>query len=103
MEFVVGEFMKNIFFIDDVFFVFEDGEIIVYGKMEDWEGIIDWCDLEIIDVEGCLVFFVFCDLYMYMVFVRMREEEFCMKIEGLGYEEIVVCGGGIFNFVCVLV
>lgn len=95
--FVAGDAMKTVPSIDNAFLALEDGEIIAYGKMDDWEGITDWRDLEVIDADGCLVLPAFCDSHTHTVFARTREEEFRMKIDGLGYEEIAARGGGILN------
>ena len=39
-----------------------EGELIAgFGSMDDWEGITDWTNLEIIDAEGKFVLPAFCD------------------------------------------
>jgi imidazolonepropionase len=65
--------------------------------MNDWEGIIDWRDVEIIDAEGCFVLPAFIDSHTHAVFAKTREEEFVDRIHGLSYEEIAAKGGGILN------
>jgi len=95
--FVAGAAMKTIPSIENAFLAIEDGVIVAYGKMEDWEGITDWRDLEIIDAEGGFVLPAFCDSHTHTVFARTREEEFVDRIKGLTYEEIAAKGGGILN------
>ena len=65
--------------------------------MEDWEGITDWRDLEIVDADGCFVLPSFVDSHTHTVFAKTREEEFVDRIHGLTYEEIALKGGGILN------
>lgn len=95
--FVSGSAMKTIPSIDNAFLALEDGAIIAYGKMEDWEGITDWRGVEVIDAEGQCLLPAFCDPHTHTVFARTREEEFVDRIKGLTYEEIALKGGGILN------
>jgi len=83
--------------IENAFLAIEDDEIIAFGKMEDWAGISDWRDLEVIDAEGKYVLPTFCDSHTHAVFAATREEEFEDRIKGLSYEEIALKGGGILN------
>lgn len=92
-----GEAMKQLPIIENAFLALENGEVVAYGSMDDWEGISDWRDLEIIDADGKFVLPAFCDSHTHTVFARTREEEFVDKIHGLGYEEIAAKGGGILN------
>jgi imidazolonepropionase len=95
--FVKGEEMKHVPSIDNAFLALEDGVILAYGKMEDWEGITDWRGVEVIDAEGQSILPAFCDSHTHTVFARTREEEFIDRIKGLTYEEIAAKGGGILN------
>ncbi|MEY3236176.1 MAG: hypothetical protein RI883_277 [Bacteroidota bacterium] len=94
---IKGLEMKNLPILENAFLALEDGEIIAYGLMEDWEGIDDWRDLEIIDASGKYVLPAFCDSHTHVVFAKSREEEFVDRINGLSYEEIALKGGGILN------
>ena len=51
-SFVAGSAMKTIPTISNAFLALEDGVIVAYGRMEDWEGITDWRGIEVIDAEG---------------------------------------------------
>ena len=94
---ILGSKMKDLPIIHDAFLALEDGEVVAYGPMSDWEGISDWRDLEIIDGTGCYVFPCFIDAHTHTVFAKTREEEFVDRIMGLSYEEIALKGGGILN------
>lgn len=94
-----GKAMQELPSIDNAFLAIEDDRIVAYGKMEDWGGITDWRDLEVIDAEGRLVLPAFVDSHTHLVFAAPREEEFEDRIKGLTYEEIAAKGGGILNSV----
>jgi imidazolonepropionase len=92
-----GAEMKQLDVIEEAYLALEDGEVIAYGKMTEWEGILDWRDLEIVDADGCYVLPSFIDAHTHTVFAKTREEEFVDRIHGLSYEEIAAKGGGILN------
>jgi len=92
-----GKEMQKLPILENAFLALEDNEVVAYGLMEDWEGITDWRDLEVVDAEGRFVLPAFCDSHTHTVFAKTREEEFVDKIQGLSYEEIAAKGGGILN------
>jgi imidazolonepropionase len=92
-----GAQMKELPILENAYLALEDGVIVAYGAMEDWGGITDWRDLEVIDAEGKFVLPAFCDSHTHTVFAKSREEEFVDRINGLSYEEIALRGGGILN------
>ena len=96
-KWVAGEEMKQLNTIKDAFIEIEDGLISSFGSMEDWNGISDWNNTEIIDAEGGMVFPSYCDSHTHLVFAASREGEFVDRINGLSYEEIANRGGGILN------
>ncbi|RFC55465.1 imidazolonepropionase [Brumimicrobium aurantiacum] len=96
-SFKKGEEMNNGNIIENAFLAIEDDKIIAFGSMEDWGGITDWRDLEVIDAEGKFVLPTFCDSHTHAVFAATREGEFEDRIKGLSYEEIALKGGGILN------
>ena len=65
--------------------------------MEDWPGISDWSNLQVIDATDKLVFPCWCDSHTHIVYAGTREGEFVDRINGLTYEEIANRGGGILN------
>lgn len=92
-----GTEMKELPILENAFLAIENGVIVAYGAMEDWGGITDWRELEVIDAEGKFVLPAFCDSHTHTVFAKTREEEFVDRINGLSYEEIALRGGGILN------
>lgn len=89
--------MKDLNTIKDAFVEIQDGIITNFGSMNDWKGIDNWNNTEIIDAEGGMVFPTYCDSHTHLVFATTREEEFVDRIKGLSYEEIAQKGGGILN------
>ena len=84
--------------IENAFLALENGcKVVAYGSMEDWDGIDDWRNLEVIDAEGCYVLPAFCDAHSHAVFAKTRAGEFVDRIKGLSYEDIALKGGGILN------
>ena len=98
-KWVCGNDMNNIEKIYDAFVEIEDGKICAFGSMDEWMGISDWNNTNIIDAEGGMVFPSYCDSHTHLVFNGSREEEFNDRIKGLTYQEIADNGGGILNSV----
>ena len=96
-KWVAGKEMLQISTIKNAFVEIEDGIISSFGSMNDWKGIEDWNNIEIIDAEGGMVFPTYCDSHTHLVFASSREDEFVDRINGLSYEEIAQRGGGILN------
>lgn len=96
-KWVAGSDMKNINTISDAFVEIENGIITSFGNMDNWKGIEDWNNTEIIDAEGGMVFPTYCDSHTHLVFAASREGEFVDRINGLSYEDIAKRGGGILN------
>ena len=96
-KWVAGADMKNISTLKDAFVEIENGIITGFGSMDNWSGIENWSNTEIIDAEGGMIFPTFCDSHTHLVFAASREEEFVDRIKGLSYQEIAKKGGGILN------
>ena len=94
---IKGTHMHILPVIENAFLALEDGEVVAYGPMDDWQGVTDWRDLEVIDATGKYVLPAFVDAHTHTVFAKSREEEFVDRIKGLSYEEIALKGGGILN------
>ena len=77
-----GAQMKELPILENAYLALEDGVIVAYGAMEDWGGITDWRDLEVIDAEGKFVLPAFCDSHTHTVFAKSREEEFVDRPQG---------------------
>ncbi len=96
-ELLRGKALAELPVLENAWLAAEDGVIVGYGLMEDWGGISDWTDLEIIDASGKYVLPAWVDSHTHLVFAATREEEFVDRIKGLTYEEIAAKGGGILN------
>ena len=92
-----GAQMSQLATIENAYLAIEDNEVIAYGPMNEWPGITDWRDVEVIDATNCFVLPAFIDSHTHTVFAASREEEFVDRIHGLSYEEIAAKGGGILN------
>ena len=93
----VGRDMQYLPILENAYLAIEDNVIVAYGSMNEWEGITDWRNVEVIDADGKYVLPAFCDSHTHIVFAKSREEEFVDRIKGLTYEEIALKGGGILN------
>lgn len=96
-KWVAGADMASVETIQDAFVEMQDGIITAFGSMDEWTGIDDWNNTEIIDAEGGMVFPSYCDSHTHLVFAANREGEFVDRINGLSYEDIANRGGGILN------
>lgn len=92
-----GSEMNRLPVLENAFLAIENGKIAMYGSMDDWGGITDWRNLEVIDADGRFVLPAWCDSHSHLVFAASREKEFEDRIAGLSYEEIARRGGGILN------
>ena len=75
-KWVAGKDMSHINTIKDAFLEIEDNIITNFGSMDDWQGIDNWNETEIIDAEGGMVFPTYCDSHTHIVFSHSREQEF---------------------------
>ena len=96
-KWVSGSDMSKIETINDGFIEIKDGIITAFGSMEEWTGIDDWNNTEIIDANGGMVFPSYCDSHTHLVFAANRENEWELRLKGATYEEIAQSGGGILN------
>ncbi|HRG59806.1 MAG TPA: imidazolonepropionase [Bacteroidia bacterium] len=94
---VKGKDMAELPSIFNAWLAIENDLIVGYGSMNDWQGISDWSNLEVIDASGKIVLPTYCDSHTHIVFAGSREAEFVDRINGLSYEEIALRGGGIIN------
>lgn len=83
--------------LEDAWLAIEDGLIADFGSMQNWPGISDWRDLEVIDAEGSAVLPGWADSHTHLVYAGSRETEFTDRIQGLSYQDIAAKGGGILN------
>lgn len=91
-----GKEMATFNTIDNAWLLIEDGRVAQFGSMAD--GMPPITDIDnTIDAEGGMVLPSWCDSHTHIVYAGSREREFVDKINGLSYEEIAKCGGGILN------
>ncbi len=94
---ISGKDMKILPCIDNAWLACENGLIADFGSMDDFPGITDWKDLEVIDCSNKLVLPCYADSHTHIVYAGNRVGEFVDRINGLSYEEIANRGGGILN------
>jgi imidazolonepropionase len=94
---ISGSEMKVLPCIDNAWLAIDNGVIADFGSMDDFPGITDWKDLEVIDVDGKIVMPSYADSHTHIVYAGNREGEFVDRINGLTYDEIFQKGGGILN------
>jgi len=94
---LAGKEMKNLPCLENAWLACEDGLIVDFGMMEEFPGITDWKELEVIDCAGKIVLPSFVDSHTHIVYAGNRENEFVDRINGLSYEDIANRGGGILN------
>ncbi len=92
-----GKEMGKLPCIENAWLACDSGLIADYGSMDDFPGITNWKDLEVIDCSGKLVLPCFADSHTHIVYAGNREQEFVDRINGLSYEEVAKRGGGILN------
>ena len=92
-----GREMASLPQLENAWLACDDGLIADYGSMNDFPGISNWQDLEVLDCSGKIVLPCFVDSHSHIVFAGNREQEFVDRINGLSYEEIANRGGGILN------
>jgi imidazolonepropionase len=90
-----GNEMATLPILENAWILVEDGLIKDFGSMSSLHA--QHTSHQKINAEGKYVFPSWCDSHTHIVFAASREEEFVMKIEGKGYEEIAAAGGGILN------
>jgi imidazolonepropionase len=96
-KWVAGSEMGQINCLEDAFIEIEKGLISNFGTMEQWSGIDDWNNTQIIDAAEGMVFPSYCDSHTHLVHASTREGEWIERINGKSYKEIADNGGGILN------
>ncbi|MBS1637882.1 MAG: imidazolonepropionase [Bacteroidetes bacterium] len=97
IEKVSGKDMAVLPCIHNAWLAVDNGLIADFGSMDDFPGITDWKNLQVIDATGKIVMPCYVDSHTHIVYAGNREQEFVDRINGLSYEEIFKRGGGILN------
>ena len=92
-----GSALSELPILENAFLAIEDGIIMQYGLMQEFQNQVDDDDFEVYDAKGASVLPCWCDSHTLLVFAASRESEFIDKIKGLTYAEIAANGGGILN------
>jgi imidazolonepropionase len=94
---LAGKQMQQFPILQNAWLAIEDGLIADFGSMEDWPGISDWRELEVMDASGRMIMPCWCDSHTHIVYAGTREDEFNLRLKGATYQEIAERGGGILN------
>jgi imidazolonepropionase len=99
-----GKDMANLHVIEDGAVIIREGLIEAVGATGDIEKQFkktgaDLSDFDMIDARGKAVLPGFVDSHTHFVFGGYRAEEFCWRLRGDSYMEIMQRGGGIVNTV----
>jgi len=89
-----GALMADVPTLNQAWLRIKDGIILDYGEMSAYTSLEEE---EEVDLKGRMVTPTFVDSHTHLVFAADRDEEFVMKIKGMGYQEIADAGGGILN------
>jgi len=89
-----GALMADVPTLHQAWLRIKDGIILDYGEMSAYTSLEEE---EEVDLKGRMVTPTFVDSHTHLVFAADRDEEFVMKIKGMGYQEIADAGGGILN------
>jgi imidazolonepropionase len=92
---VSGDEMAVLPTIKNAYLVIQNGLIADFGFMEDLPE--DLNPEKLIDADGKIILPAWCDSHTHIVYAGNREQEFVDRINGMTYEEIANCGGGILN------
>lgn len=92
-----GKEMSSLPTLENAWLACEDGLIADFGSMNNFPGISNWQNLEVLDCSGSIVMPSFVDSHSHIVYAGNREQEFVDRINGLSYEEVARRGGGILN------
>jgi len=95
----IGQEMSDLKIILDGAVVIEEGMIKAVGKSNKILENFKEKDYQVIDASGKSVLPGFVDSHTHFVFGGYRAEEFCWRLSGISYMDIMQRGGGIVNTV----
>ena len=95
----IGKEMSDLKIILDGAVVVEEGIIKAVGKSDKILETFKEKDYQVIDASGKSVLPGFVDSHTHFVFGGYRTEEFCWRLSGISYMDIMQRGGGIVNTV----
>jgi len=92
-----GRALADVDWLDDAYVLCEDGVIAAVGRMQDLPAL----DGDVVELDGsghCAIPGL-VDCHTHPCFAGDRVEEFSLRAEGAGYEELHAAGGGILSTV----
>ena len=95
----IGKEMSDLKIIPDGAVVIEEGIIKAVGKSDRIVETFKEKDYQVIDASSKSVLPGFVDSHTHFVFGGYRAEEFCWRLSGISYMDIMQRGGGIINTV----
>ncbi|MFN5629160.1 MAG: imidazolonepropionase, partial [Bacteroidota bacterium] len=63
---IKNDLWKEFPILENAWLAIENGIIADFGSMEDWPGITDWSNLNVIDDENKLVLAAWCDSHSHL-------------------------------------
>jgi imidazolonepropionase len=94
-----GKFLADIGVLRNGAILLHEGTISAVGPVDKIEKLKESKSAELLDLDGRVVLPGFVDSHTHLVHAASRAEEYELKIQGVGYEEIARRGGGIVNSV----
>jgi imidazolonepropionase len=94
-----GKALSDIGIVRDGALLLRDGFIYAVGPAAKIERLKESKSAEALDLGGRVVLPGFVDSHTHLIHAASRAEEYELKIQGVGYEEIARKGGGILNSV----
>jgi imidazolonepropionase len=94
-----GKALADIGVLRDGAVLLRDGVISAVGPAAKIEKLKESRSAEVLDLDGRVVLPGFVDSHTHLIHAASRAEEYELKIQGVGYEEIARKGGGILNSV----
>jgi imidazolonepropionase len=94
-----GKALADIGVLRDGAVLLRDGVISAVGPTAKIEKLKESKSAEVLDLDGRVVLPGFVDSHTHLIHAASRAEEYELKIQGVGYDEIARKGGGILNSV----
>jgi imidazolonepropionase len=94
-----GQALADVAVLRDGAILLLDGMISAVGPAAKVEKLKESKSAELLDLDGRVVLPGFVDSHTHLIHAASRVEEYELKIQGVGYEEIARKGGGILNSV----
>ncbi len=92
-----GAELADVDVIEDAYVLCEEGGIVALGRMRELGSLAG--DVEELDARGLCAIPGLVDCHTHACFAGDRVDEFTLRAEGAGYEELPAAGGGILSTV----